>query len=339
MSISIGNIELRNKVLLAPMSGVTDAAFRKVAHACGAGLVVSEMVASEELARERPDMVRRTFGGEGLSPFVIQLAGREAKWMAEGAKIARDLGADVIDINMGCPARQVTGGLSGSALMRDPDHALGLIEATVAASAVPVTVKMRLGWDHGQLNAAQIARRAQDAGVKMITVHGRTRCQFYTGKADWNAIRDVRDAISIPLVANGDGQSAEDAQTMIKMSGADAVMFGRSTYGRPWWPGAIAEALEPGSGKPAPTLSEEKDIALWHQEETLSLYGASLGNKTFRKHLGWMLTRLQDRGLMSLEQLQSWRAKLLSNADNIVVRSGIKAVFEATQYANLKVAA
>jgi tRNA-dihydrouridine synthase B len=339
MSISIGDIKLRNRVLLAPMSGVTDAAFRKVAHACGAGLVVSEMVASEELARERPDMVRRTFGGEVLSPFVIQLAGREAKWMAEGSKIAQDLGADIIDINMGCPARQVTGGLSGSALMRDPDHALGLIEATVAASLVPVTVKMRLGWDHGQLNAAQIAKRAQDAGVRMITVHGRTRCQFYTGKADWNAIRDVREAISIPLVANGDGQSAEDAQKMMKASGANAVMFGRSAYGRPWWPGAVAEALEPGTGKPAPTLLEEENIALWHQEETLSLYGVSLGNKTFRKHLGWLLTRLQERGLMSLEQLQNWRAKLLSNADNVAVRAGLKAVFEGASQATMKVAA
>ena len=327
MGIRIGNIELRNNVLLAPMSGVTDAAFRKIAHACGAGLVVSEMVASEELARARPDMVRRTFGGEGLSPFVIQLAGREAKWMTEGAKLAQDIGADIIDINMGCPARQVTGGLSGSALMRDPDHALGLIEATVAASKVPVTLKMRLGWDHGQLNAAHIAKRAQDAGIKMITIHGRTRCQFYTGKADWNAIRSVRDAITIPLVANGDGNTAEDAKTMLEASGADAVMLGRAAYGRPWWLGAVAEAMQPGSGKPAPTLQEERDIALWHQQETLSLYGTSLGNKTFRKHLGWLLTRLHERALLPLERLQSLRAQLLSNADNTMITEGIKQVF------------
>ena len=327
MGIRIGNIELRNNVLLAPMSGVTDAAFRKIAHACGAGLVVSEMVASEELARARPDMVRRTFGGEGLSPFVIQLAGREAKWMTEGAKLAQDIGADIIDINMGCPARQVTGGLSGSALMRDPDHALGLIEATVAASKVPVTLKMRLGWDHGQLNAAHIAKRAQDAGIEMITIHGRTRCQFYTGKADWNAIRSVRYAITIPLVANGDGNTAEDAKTMLEASGADAVMLGRAAYGRPWWLGAVAEAMQPGSGKPAPTLQEERDIALWHQQETLSLYGTSLGNKTFRKHLGWLLTRLHERALLPLERLQSLRAQLLSNADNTMITEGIKQVF------------
>ncbi len=331
MSITIGNITLRNNVLLAPMSGVTDAAFRKVAHAHGAGMVVSEMVASEELARQRPDMVRRTFGGDGLSPFVIQLAGREAHWMAEGARLASDLGADIIDINMGCPARQVTGGLSGSALMRDPDHALKLIEATVAASEVPVTVKMRLGWDDGMLNAPAIANRAEGAGVQMITVHGRTRCQFYTGKADWNAIRAVRNAISIPLVANGDGQSAEDAKAMMIASGADAVMLGRSAYGRPWWPGAVAEELSPGTGKTAPTLPEERDIALWHQHETLSLYGASLGNKTYRKHLGWLFTRLHERLLISLETLQGLRAALLGQPDNTKVTLGIRTLFSALE--------
>jgi tRNA-dihydrouridine synthase B len=327
MSITIGSITLKNNVLLAPMSGVTDAAFRKVAHAHGAGMVVSEMVASEELARERPDMVRRTFGGDGLSPFVIQLAGRETHWMAEGARLASDLGADIIDINMGCPARQVTGGLSGSALMRDPDHALTLIEATVGASKVPVTVKMRLGWDDAMMNAPAIAKRAESAGAQMITVHGRTRCQFYTGKANWAAIRAVRDAISIPLVANGDGQSAEDAKAMMKASGADAVMFGRSAYGRPWWPGAVAEELVPGTGKAAPTLEEERDIALWHQHETLSLYGSRLGNKTFRKHLGWLLARLHERALLPLEVLQKLRATLLSQPDNTIVTAGIKQTF------------
>jgi tRNA-dihydrouridine synthase B len=331
MSISIGNITLKNNVLLAPMSGITDAAFRKVAYAHGAGMVVSEMVASEELARQRPDMVRRTFGGEGLSPFVIQLAGREPRWMAEGARIANDLGADIIDINMGCPARQVTGGLSGSALMRDPDHALTLIEATVGASKVPVTVKMRLGWDHDKLNAPDIAKRAESAGAQMITVHGRTRCQFYTGKADWNAIRAVRNAIKIPLVANGDGQTPADAKQMMEISGADAVMFGRAAYGRPWWLGAVAEALNPGTGKAAPSLSEELTLALWHQEETLSLYGASLGNKTFRKHLGWLLGRLQERNLISDEQLQNLRATLLPHTDNTIVTAGLKHVFQSIE--------
>ena len=328
MSITVGNIKLKNDVFLAPMSGVTDAAFRTIAHAHGAGLVVSEMVASEALAAERPDMVRRTGGGKRISPFVIQLAGREAKWMAEGAKLAQDLGADIIDINMGCPARQVTGGLSGSALMRDPDHALTLIEATVGATKVPVTVKMRLGWDASQMNAPDLARRAESAGAQMITVHGRTRCQFYTGKADWAAIRAVRHAIKIPLVANGDGQSAEDALAMKQASGADAVMFGRAAYGRPWWPGAIAEALSPGSGRKAPSLAEERDIALWHQQETLSVYGHALGNKTFRKHLGWLLDRLFERHLLSSERLRDLRTTLLSAKDNLVITEGIKHVFE-----------
>ncbi len=309
------------------MSGVTDEAFRTVAHASGAGLVVSEMVASDALFRERRDMVRRARGKAKLSPFVIQLAGREAHWMSEGAKIAQDLGADIIDINMGCPARQVTGGLSGSALMRDPDHALGLIEATVAASAVPVTVKMRLGWDHDQMNAPVIAKRAQDAGVKMITVHGRTRCQFYKGKADWQAIRAVRDAISIPLVANGDGATAEDARAMMHVSGADAVMFGRSSYGRPWWLGAVANELEPGQGTPAPTLMVERDLLLWLQDETLMLYGESLGNRTFRKHLGWSVERLHERSLLTLEHMAALRAKLLPSNDNAHVKQGITIFF------------
>lgn len=309
------------------MSGVTDEAFRTVAHAAGAGLVVSEMVASDALFRERRDMVRRARGKSRLSPFVIQLAGREAHWMSEGAKIAQDLGADVIDINMGCPARQVTGGLSGSALMRDPDHALGLIEATVAASAVPVTVKMRLGWDHGQMNAPLIAKRAQDAGVKMITVHGRTRCQFYKGKADWQAIRAVRDAITIPLVANGDGATAADARAMMQASGADAVMFGRSAYGRPWWLGAVARELDEGQGKSAPSLTKERDMLLWLQDETLKLYGASLGNRTFRKHLGWTIERLQERHLLTAGRVAELRLKLLPSHDNADVTAGITTFF------------
>jgi tRNA-dihydrouridine synthase B len=327
MGITIGNVALRNRVILAPMSGVTDEAFRTVAHAQGAGLVVSEMVASDALYHERRDMVRRARGKAKISPFVIQLAGREARWMSEGAKIAQDLGADIIDINMGCPARQVTGGLSGSALMRHPDHALSLIEATVAASGVPVTVKMRLGWDHGQLNAPHIAKRAEDAGVKMITVHGRTRCQFYKGKADWLAIRAVRDAITIPLVANGDGATAEDARAMMQVSGADAVMFGRSTYGRPWWLGAVAHELDVGLGKPAPTLIEERDLLLWLQDETLKLYGEHLGNRTFRKHLGWTIERLQERNLLTTMQMTELRSGLLPSHDNVKVTLGITMFF------------
>ncbi len=309
------------------MSGVTDEPFRAVAHEAGAGLVVSEMVASEELVRQRPDMMRRAKGAKKLSPFVMQLAGREAKWMSEGARVAQDMGADIIDINMGCPARQVTGGLSGSALMRNIDHAITLVEATVAASKVPVTLKMRLGWDENSLNAPELARRAEQAGVALITVHGRTRCQFYTGKADWKAIRAVRDMIKIPLIANGDGNSIDDARAMMQASGADGVMLGRSTYGRPWWPGVIAEGLKAGTGKAAPSLVEECSYLLSQQDETLSLYGDVLGNRTFRKHLGWAITRLLDRQLLTPEQTQHLRANLLTEKDNALVTAGLSHIY------------
>ncbi len=308
---------------MAPMSGVTDEPFRCVAHAAGAGLVVSEMVASEELVRERPDMLRRARGAMHVSPFVMQLAGREAKWMSEGAKVAQDLGADIIDINMGCPARQVTGGLSGSALMRDLDHAITLVEATVAASQVPVTLKMRLGWDDNMLNAPELAKRAEAAGVALITVHGRTRCQFYTGKANWNAIRAVRDVVKIPLIANGDGDSVEDAKAMLKASGADGVMLGRSAYGRPWWPAVIAEGLDNGSGSKAPSIAEECFYLQQQHEATLSLYGILHGNRAFRKHLGWTITRMADRGIIDLDHSIFLRSTLLNERDNAVVSQSI----------------
>ena len=327
MGIKIGNVITPNPVFLAPMSGVTDEPFRTAAYTAGAGLVVSEMVASEELVRERKDMVRRARGAKKISPFVIQLAGREAHWMSEGARVAQDLGADVIDINMGCPARQVTGGLSGSALMRNLDHAITLVEATVAASTVPVTLKMRLGWDENSLNAPELARRAQAAGVCMITVHGRTRCQFYTGKADWSAIRAVRSAISIPLIANGDCETAADARAMLAASGADGVMIGRGAYGRPWWPAVIAEALQPGAGSKVPTPAEELCILLFQQEETLSLYGSALGNKTFRKHLGWTLQRVGERSLLAPEDLAKARQELLREPNNTTVATGVSRLF------------
>nr|WP_256370528.1 tRNA dihydrouridine synthase DusB [Nitratireductor sp. OM-1] len=281
--LSVGSVSIRNRVFLAPMSGVTDLAFRARAYDHGAGLVVSEMVASGELARGKAESARRLRRPD-VDVHMVQLAGREARWMAEGARIAEERGADVIDINMGCPAKKVTGGYSGSALMREPDHALSLIEAVVGAVQVPVTVKMRLGWDDNALNAPEIARRAEEAGVAMVTVHGRTRCQFYKGRADWKAISAVKEAVTIPVVANGDVTSAEDAAGMLAASGADAVMVGRAHYGAPWIAGAVASNAERRPENLA-------DYVIDHYEAMLSLYGADHGTRHARKHLGWYMDR------------------------------------------------
>ncbi|AZO30394.1 tRNA dihydrouridine synthase DusB [Mesorhizobium sp. M1B.F.Ca.ET.045.04.1.1] len=289
--LDIGGARIRNRVFLAPMSGITDEPFRRRAYAHGAGLVVSEMVASGELAKGRAGCDLR-IRHSGLPVHMVQLAGREAAHMAEGARIAAGEGADIIDINMGCPAKKVTGGYAGSALMRDLDHALSLIEAVVGAVAVPVTVKMRLGWDESGLNAPILARRAEEAGVKMVTVHGRTRCQFYQGKADWRAIARVKQAVSIPVVANGDVGSPQEAATILEQSGADAVMIGRAHYGAPWIAGSIAAAA---AGISAPGIPETPqalaDYAVAHYEDMLSLYGIESGLRQARKHLGWYLDR------------------------------------------------
>ncbi|WEZ83624.1 tRNA dihydrouridine synthase DusB [Rhizobium sp. 32-5/1] len=280
----VGGLTFRNRVVLAPMSGVTDLPFRQLAWRFGAGLVVTEMVASRELVGNAAESWSR-LQSSGIDPHVVQLAGREAHWMAEAAKIVAGHGAAVVDINMGCPAKKVTGGYSGSALMRDPDHALSLIEATVKAVDVPVTLKMRLGWDDQSINAPLIARRAQDAGVQMITIHGRTRMQFYNGKADWDAIAAVRDVISIPLVANGDVATAADAQEILRRSGADAVMIGRSSQGRPWHAGVLAGAVA------HPDAAEIAAIVEEHYAMMLDFYGPESGIRHARKHLGWYLER------------------------------------------------
>ncbi|TVZ64042.1 tRNA dihydrouridine synthase DusB [Rhizobium mongolense] len=281
--LQIGNVSVRNRVVLAPMSGVTDMPFRQLAWRHGAGLVVTEMVASRELVNNTAESWSR-LRAAGFKPHMVQLAGREAHWMALAAKIAADSGADIIDINMGCPAKKVIGGYSGSALMRDPDHALSLIEATVKAVGIPVTLKMRLGWDDNSINAPEIAKRAEDAGVKLITIHGRTRMQFYEGKANWDAIRAVRNAISVPLIANGDVDTQADAQEILRRSGADAVMIGRGCQGRPWHAGALA-------GAAAPSPEKIPDIAVEHYEMMLDFYGEATAIRHARKHLGWYLER------------------------------------------------
>ncbi len=286
--LSVGPVTLRNRVLLAPMSGVCDKPFREIAWSFGAGLVVSEMVASELLARGDTEAgMRAERAGDG--PHVIQLAGRESHWMAEGARAATDAGADIIDINMGCPAKKVTGGYSGSALMRDLDHAVTLIEATVSATELPVTLKMRLGWDDANRNAPELARRAEAAGVRMITVHGRTRCQFYNGQADWDAIRAVREVISVPLVANGDLSDVGQLETMLEKSGADGVMVGRGSYGRPWLPAHLAHYAATGFKPAVPEGATLFDLVAGHYEAMLRHYGQRIGLRAARKHLGWYL--------------------------------------------------
>ena len=310
--LRIGPIEIRNRVALAPMSGVTDLPFRRLAWRFGAGFVVTEMVASRELVGNAQESWAR-LKNSGIKPHIVQLAGREAHWMAEAAKIAADNGADIIDINMGCPAKKVTGGYSGSALMRDPDHALSLVEATVNAVDVPVTLKMRLGWDENSINAPLIARRAEEAGVKAITVHGRTRMQFYNGKADWDAIRRVREVVSVPLVANGDVETVADAEEILRRSGADAVMAGRSSQGRPWHVGFLAGTVK------HPSPAEVADIFAEHYEMMLEFYGVEVGLRHARKHVAWYLDRAAP------DMAGTEKASILTSTDAPFVRDRARA--------------
>ena len=301
MPVTVGNLTLDPPVFLAPLAGITDLPFRKAVLRFGAGLVVSEMVASQEMVQAKPSTRARAELGFGNDRTSVQIAGREAYWMAECAKLVADQGARIVDINMGCPAKKVTTGYSGSALMKDPDHALSLIEAVVGAVDVPVTLKMRLGWDDDCLNAADIAKRAEDAGVQMITIHGRTRCQFYKGVADWSAIGAVKSAVNIPVIANGDVVDTRSASRALELSSADGVMVGRGAQGQPWVLAQIAAELEGKAYAGVPQGSALADVILEHYEDMIRFYGPDLGVRNARKHLTWYLERLE--GGMELRNL------------------------------------
>ena len=320
MSYRIGNIELENNVMLAPMAGVTDLPYRRMVRKFGVGLVVSEMIASKAMIMAAKKTMRMSTSCDDEFPMSVQLAGNEPEIVGEAAKLNEDRGAAIIDLNMGCPAKKVVNGYAGSALMKDEILAGKILEATVNAVSIPVTLKMRTGWDDNSRNAPTLARIAEESGIKSLVVHGRTRCQFYKGSSDWDFIGEIKRAVSIPVTGNGDVTTVDDAAEMLKRSGADGVMIGRGTYGKPWFPEQVAHFLKTGERLSDPSIDVQMELLLEHYEGMLSHYGENTGMRAARKHIGWY-----SKGLPGSAE---FRAKVMRESDTKKVKEMIREFYK-----------